>query len=316
MSDFIGWIAGIAAAVIPGFWDAPAPLYHGYIEADYVYVAPASAGRIEVLQVDEGDTVTEGELLFALGADSHAAGLRAAEAREAVAEATWRNMKTGSRIEEVAVIRASLSKAVADQSLANVTLERSSKLNAQGFASVARVDADRATLERANAQVAQLEAQLEVAELPARDAQLVAAEATLDAARADADRARSDLSDRIVMAPVDGVVERVYFRAGEVASIGTPVVALLPPGELKARFFISEVARVKFHLGDVLALTCDGCADGLTATISHMASDPQHTPPIIYSRDERSRLVFMAEARLDGEFGLLPGQPVSLQVRP
>lgn len=316
MSDILNWIAGIAAAIIPGFGADAVPQYYGYIEANYIYVAPASVGRIEVLQVQEGDMVAKGTLMFSLEAEQQAAGLRAAEAREAVAEATWRNMETGSRAAEVAVIRASLAKAEADQTLASVTLERSEQLNVQGFTSAAKVDADKAMLESANAQVAQLRAQLEVAELPARDAQLVAAEATLTAARADSDRARSEFANRTIVAPADGLVERVYFRVGEVASTGAPVLALLPPGELKARFFLPETERVKFRIGDVLMLSCDGCADGLTATVSHMASDPQHTPPIIYSREERTRLVFMAEARLEGETGLLPGQPVTLQVMP
>lgn len=314
MNEIFAWIMGVAVAIVPSFGETPPRLYHGYVEADYVYAAPASAGRIEVLDVGEGETVVAGTLLFALESVKQQASLRAAVARETVAEATWRNMETGSRVEEVEVIRASLSKAKADQALAEVTLERSLKLNALGVAPAARVDSDRATLERANAQLAQLQAQLNVSGLPARDAQLVAAEASLTAARADSDRARSDLADREILAPVGGVIERVYFRAGEVAPVGVPVVALLPPGELKARFFIPEVDRVGFHIGDVLMLTCDGCAEGLVATISHMASDPQHTPPIIYSRDERARLVFMAEARIDDASKLLPGQPVTLQV--
>jgi HlyD family secretion protein len=62
----------------------------------------------------------------------------------------------------------------------------------------------------------------------------------------------------------------------------------------------------------VVEVNCDGCAGGLTATISHFASDPQFTPPIIYSRDERSRLVFLTEATLDTQSAVLPGQPVSI----
>ena len=315
MNEFFAWVMGIAAAVNPGFGVVPPPQYHGYVEADYVYMASARAGRIEKMAVEEGALVEKGQLLFVLESRQQKAGLRAAEAREAVADATWRNMETGSRVEEVAVIRASLSKAESDRSLAELTLQRSAKLNAQGFASVARVDADRATLATAVAQVAQLQAQLEVAELPARDDQLVAAEATLEAARADVDRARSELADTTIVAPASGLIERVYFRVGEVTSSGSPVVALLPPGELKARFFIPEPDRAKFALGDVLMLSCDSCEEGMRAKLSRMSSQPQHTPPIIYSRDERSRLVFMAEARLEGDIGLLPGQPITLMVQ-
>lgn len=316
MNDVAAWLMGLIAAVVPGLGAAPAPEYHGYIEADFVYVAAASAGRIERMAVAEGDVIEAGALLFSLETESQAASLRAAEAREAVAEAEWRNLETGSREEETAVIRASLAKAEADRDLAETTLERSRQLVAQGFVSEAKLDADRTALEAAKAQVAQLEAQLQVAELPARDAQLVAAKAALEAARADADGARAELADRSVAAPAGGLVERVFFRAGEVASAGTPVVSLLPPGALKARFFIPERDRSRFRTGEELALSCDGCAAGLRAVLTRLASEPQHTPPVIYSREERDRLVFMAEAKISGDSGLLPGQPVTLRVLP
>src|SRR5690606_28833703 len=104
-------------------------------------------------------------------------------------------------------------------------------------------DQDRATLRSAEAQVAQLEAQLAVAELPARDPQLLAAEASLAAARADADKARSDLADRTVTAPLAGVVERVFYRSGEMAASGVPVLSLLPAGALKVKFYVAEAER-------------------------------------------------------------------------
>ncbi|NOZ31513.1 MAG: HlyD family efflux transporter periplasmic adaptor subunit [Alphaproteobacteria bacterium] len=316
MNEFFVWLTGLIAILVPGAGGEPSHLYNGYIEAEYVYVAPASPGRITGLEVQAGDWVEEGAVLFVLDAGREKAALLAATAREEVARATWRNLETGSREAEVAVIRASLSKAKADQTLAAGALERSEKLNAQGLASRARLDRDRANLASANAQMAQLEAQLEVAGLPAREGQIAAARAAIDAAEADRERASYDLDNRRVTAPASGRIEQVYFMEGEVAATGTPVVSLLPPGQLKARFFIPETERMAFGLGDTLALECDGCEAGLVATVSFMASDPQHTPPIIFSRDERSRLVFMAEARIDDGAGLLPGQPITLTVQP
>jgi HlyD family secretion protein len=316
MSEILAWLTGLVAIVIPGFGVELPPQYNGYVEAEYVYVGPASPGRIETLEVQAGDRVEKGTLLFSLDAGRQEAALMAAKAREEVARATWRNLETGSRDAEVAVIRATLAKAKSDQTLAAANLERSEKLNAQGFASLAKLDADRAGLASANAQVAQLEAQLEVAELPARNDQIAAAKASIDAAEAERERAAYDLGNRQVMAPAGGRIEKIYFVEGEVASTGTPVVSLLPPGELKARFFIPEAKRMSLGLGDTLALECDGCEAGLVAVVSFMASEPQHTPPIIFSREERGRLVFMAEARIAQGAGLLPGQPITLSVQP
>jgi HlyD family secretion protein len=229
MMDAIGgFFMGFLALLLPGL--VPPVAYHGYVEADYLYIAPEGTGRIIDLPVAEGESVAQGQLLFVLDDNAQRASLRAAEAREAVAEANWQNLKTGSRAAEVDVIAASLQQAEADLALARLTLERDLKLAQKGFASTAQIDGDNAKVATAEAQVAQLNAQLQVAALPARDAQLVAAEKSLEAAKADSDRARSDLATRRVSAPRRARVDRTYFRVGEVVGAGTPVMSLLPPG--------------------------------------------------------------------------------------
>jgi HlyD family secretion protein len=306
-------LSTLIAAIFPGFGVQPAPVYNGYVEADYVYVAPSGAGRIETISAAEGDKVFQGQMLLKLEDSSQKSALHAATAGVAVAQANLDNLQTGSREAEIEVIRASLHRAEADQHLAKTTLDRSLVLLGRGLVPPAQVDSERATLESSNAQVEQLRAQLRVAELPARDAQQVAAEASLDVARAQADRARIDLDDRVILAPLTGKVEKVFFVAGEVVATGAPVLSIYQPEYLKTIFFIPEPERAGFAIGDRLSLTCDGCPVGLTARITQMASQPQYTPPIIYSRDERARLVFRAEAQLSDASGLLPGQPVSLR---
>jgi len=313
MDQFLRWLTALIAVVIPGFGAAPDQSWNGYVEADYVYVAAAAPGVIETIAVREGEAVEQGDLLFVLAQDQQLALLRAAEARVAVAAANAQNLSTGSRAEEVEVIRASLGKAQADLHLAETTLARSEKLAGQGLTPEAKVEQDRATLASAKAQVEQFRAQLAVAELPARDPVQVAAEASLLAAQADADKARSDLEDRTVIAPVAGRIERLYFGPGEMATAGVPITALLPDDALKVKFYVAEADRPAFGLGDVVSVSCDGCEEGLTASISYFASDPQFTPPVIYSRDERMRLSFLAEAILREAGGLRPGQPVTIR---
>lgn len=315
MDQFLIWLTGLVAIVIPGFGMAPEPSWNGYVEADYVYVAAATPGPIETIAVGEGEMVAAGDLLFVLRQNQQQALLRAAEARVAAAAANLQNLVTGSREEEVEVIRASLRRAEADLALARQTVARSEKLAAEGLAPIARLDHDRATLASARAQVNQLQAQLRVSQLPARDPLRLQAEANLLAARADADKARSDLADRTVLAPVAGRVERLFFSQGETAAAGTPVVSLLPARALKVKFYLAESERPRFALGESVAISCDGCPEGVTATLTRFASAPQFTPPIIYSRDERSRLTFLAEATLDAGSSLLPGQPVSVAQR-
>lgn len=311
MSELSTWLSGLLA-LLPGMAAEAPPSWNGYVEADYVYVAPATSGTIAALAVREGEWVEPGTLLFALEDSQQRAAFRAAEARVAAARATAENLASGSRDEEVEVIRASLAKAEADRDLAQSQADRSAKLLAEGVVPEARADADRASALAAEAQVAQLRAQLKVAELPARDPQRLAAEANLAAAEADADQARDVLADRQLTAPLKARVERVYFDVGEVAGAGAPVLALQPVGGLKVKFYLPEAARPHFVLGDRVQVDCDGCAPGIEAKVSFLASDPQFTPPVIYSRDERNRLTFLAEAILAEGIVLPPGQPVTI----
>jgi HlyD family secretion protein len=314
MNEIMAFLTALLALVIPGFGAPAEPVYSGYLDADYVYAAAVSPGTIAEVRVAEGQQVKAGDVLFVLDSAQQQALLASAEARVRAADANWRNLVTGSREEEIKVISASLDKAQADLKLAQTNFERSQKLHETGVIPVARVDADRNTLASAEAQVEQLQAQLAVAELPARDAQQVAAEADYRAAQAEADKARADLADRTIRAGADGRIERLYFSAGEMAPAGTPLASILPAGKLKAKFYVGEADRAGFAIGDQVTVSCDGCAaGGLAAHVSFLASDPQTTPPIIYSREERSRLVFLAEATLDAPGSLLPGQPVSVR---
>jgi len=312
MSDFTTWAAGILAALFPSFGGDGPPVYTGYVEGDYVHVAPLLTRQIISLNVAEGAIVAPGDVLFVLDDTRETAALRAAQARQAAARANLHNLETGSRDEEIEVINAALEQALADQALARSTLTRSQSLFEREIVTTARVDTDSAALERANAAVAQLRAQLEVAQLPARDEQLAAARASLEAAAAETDQAASALDDLTVTAPVGGLVDALYYDAGEVAQAGRSVVSILPPGAVTVLFYLPEAERMGFAIGQTLGLSCDGCPPGLTVTVTRLDSAPQYTPPVIYSRDERARLVFRAEARLDQDAALLPGQPVTL----
>jgi HlyD family secretion protein len=141
------------------------------------------------------------------------------------------------------------------------------------------------------------------------------AEAALRTAQARLNSAQTRLARRKVFSPVAGPVQQIYYRVGELVPAGKPVVALLPPGNLKVRFFVNEATLPKLTLGDVIDVTCDGCASGITAKISFIARSSEFTPPVIYSLDERSKLVFMIEARTATPEKLRVGQPVSVTLR-
>lgn len=138
------------------------------------------------------------------------------------------------------------------------------------------------------------------------------AEAALRTAQARLNSAQTKLVRRKVFSPVTGSVQQIYYRGGELVAAGKPILALLPPGNLKVRFFVSEAMLPKLKFGDPVAITCDGCDTGILARISFISRASEFTPPVIYSMDERAKLVFLIEARPERPERLRVGQPVSV----
>jgi HlyD family secretion protein len=139
------------------------------------------------------------------------------------------------------------------------------------------------------------------------------AEATLRTAEARLASAQTRLARRKVASPVSGAVQQVYYRPGEQVPAGRPVLALLPPGNIKVRFFVPETVLPKVALGDAVSIHCDGCKAEIAARVTFISRTSEFTPPVIYSQDERSKLVFLIEARTEMPDGLRVGQPVDVK---
>jgi HlyD family secretion protein len=163
-----------------------------------------------------------------------------------------------------------------------------------------------------NAQLAYERAQKLVKSAAGTERTLEEAEAALRTAQARLNSAETKLVRRKLASPVTGTVQQVYFRPGEMVPAGRPIVALLPPGNLKVRFFVPESVLPQLAYGDTVKVGCDGCAADLTARISFIASAAEFTPPVIYSRDERSKLVFLVEALPEKPQELRVGQPIEV----
>lgn len=146
-------------------------------------------------------------------------------------------------------------------------------------------------------------------------ASLDSAVAGLRVAEARVNTSQTRLARRRAVAPVAGTVQQIYFREGEMVPAQRPVLAILPPGNMKVRFFVSEKDLAKVALGDEIRVRCDGCVEGLTAKVSFIATTAEYTPPVIYSLDERSKLVFMVQALPQTPEKLRVGQPVDVILR-
>jgi HlyD family secretion protein len=140
------------------------------------------------------------------------------------------------------------------------------------------------------------------------------AESALRTSQARLNSARTRLDRRKMASPVTGTVQQVYYRPGEMVPAGRPIVALLPPGNLKVRFYVPEAVLPRLAYGDTITVNCDGCPGDITARISFIAKTAEFTPPVIYSREERAKLVFLVEALPNKPEALRVGQPIDVAV--
>ena len=161
-----------------------------------------------------------------------------------------------------------------------------------------------------------LQAELETAQLGARADEIQAAEAAVNAAQAQLAQADWRLDQLSQAAPKAGLVVDTLYRPGEWVAAGAPVVQLLPPANVKIRFFVPEPQLGAIAVGDEVQVRCDACAPNLTAVISFISPDAEYTPPVIYSREMRAKLVYLVEARPREPGALRPGQPVDVTLQP
>lgn len=283
----------------------------GYVEADYIYAAPISGGRITEIAVKRGDTVTAGTKLFALDATDETAKRDQAEAALAEAKAKLADLQTGERPEELAIIQAQLDAAKASMTLSVPRVERRRTMVKSNIVGAEQVDEAESALLADRGHIAEYTARLAAAKLPARSDQIAAAEHAVTEAEAARDSAQWALDQRQIVAAADGRIEDVYFRLGEEVNPGAAVLQLLPPSNLKLRLYVPEPELGRYKMGEKLAIACDGCASGQTATISFIATTAEFTPPVIYSRESRAKLVTLIEARPDeASLAWHPGQPI------
>lgn len=289
--------------------------WSGYVEGEYVYVASPFAGALRRLAVAAGQRVARGAPLFALDADLERAARAESVARLDRAKAQAADAEKGKRADEIAVLQAQLAQARAQAELAANELTRQQQLVAQGFISRSRLDDAKTAAMQSRARVAEIEATLRVARLPARADERAAAEAEAEAAAQAVRQSDWRASQKEQTAPVDARVADTYFRVGEWVAAGQPVVALLPPEGIRARFFVAEADLGRIALGQPVQVACDGCGAPVPARISFIATQAEYTPPVIYSNAQRAKLVFRVDATPEPGVAerLKPGQPIDVR---
>lgn len=290
------------------------PAFQGYVEGEYLYVSSPLAGDLEQLAVSRGMQVKKGDLLFALERQFEQAAVQEAEHMLQEAENRLTDLTKGLRPSEIEEIKAGLAQSRAAYELSQTEYERNSKLFEQKVVPKEQLDRIRTELEKNRAMVEKLSARLKTAKLGARQDVIEAARSSVEAAQNRVSQARWKLEQKSRAAPVDALVYDTYYVEGEFVAAARPVVSLLAPGNIRIRFFVPEPVLSKLSPGQPVFVRLDGKEKTFRAEINYISPEAEYTPPVIYSRETRSKLVFRVEAEFSpaDAASLNPGQPADV----
>jgi HlyD family secretion protein len=272
---------------------------------------------LESLVVSRGQNVKEGQSLFVLEHAREKAAVSEAQQGVAKAENILADLEKGKRPSEISAIEARLEQARISYDLSKEVYERREVLLRKNSLSQEEVDRTRTDMEHNAALIAQISAELVTAKLSARSDLVDAARSDLDAARYRLQQASWQLEQKSQVASAAGFVFDTFFREGEFVPAARPVVSLLPASNIKILFFVPENVLSTLAIGNKVSVSLDGAQSPLHAVINYISPQAEYTPPVIYSRETRSKLVFMIEAVVPDlaiAAGLHPGQPVDVRL--
>jgi HlyD family secretion protein len=302
---------GIVAIVALVLWllfrpgnQADGERFTGYVVADDIYMTSPVAGTLASVAVERGQRVAAGAPLFQVDPTQRAAGADQARAQIATGEAQVNQQQAA-----LAKSREELAAAQADAARQGAQLKRMTAAQAEKPGSVAPVDVEQI---RAAYESALRRADAARAQLGSASAAIAAARAQVRGSEAGLTSAQRLLSELAPVAPAAGRIEDVMFKPGETVPANVPVVSIVPDGEVKVRFYVPQALAGAYKPGRKVAIACDGCPAGMSATVDFIASEPEYTPPVIYSLDARQKLVFMVEAVPSSPRALVPGQPMDV----
>ncbi len=289
------------------------PQAQGYVEAEYILVGPQISGRLTELSVSRGQVIQQEALLFTLECQAETLALERAEAEVSQKTAQLADLLKGKRQPELDALIAQRAQAASALDLARINLARDEKLVKTKAVSQADLDARQATLNQAKAKLEEAEAALAAGQQSlGRDDAILAAQEVLRAAQASRAEAQWRLDQKKAFAPKEALVFDTLYRPGEYIGVGQPVVSLLPPENIKVRFFVPEPSLETLRAGQKVRVV-PSSGNELSAVISYISPKAEYAPPQLFNRDNREKLLYMIEAFPEStQTKLHPGQPIDV----
>jgi HlyD family secretion protein len=309
--------AGIALIGLGGgygvwLWLQPKSLPEGFasgngrIEAVEIDIATKTSGRVQDIQVNEGDFVTAGQVLARMDTAVLRAQRREAEAQlqQAVIGVDTARGGVAQRKAEKAAATALVAQREAEKEGARKRFERSDQLARRGAGAIQVSDDDRAQFEAARAAFSAAEAQAAAADvaISVAEGQVIGAQAAVEAAKATLERIQADIDDGELKSPRDGRVQYRVTQPGEVLSAGGKVLNMVDLGDVYMTFFLPTAAAGRVTLGTEVHLVLDAAPNYvIPAKATFVADVAQFTPKTVETAEERQKLVFRIKARIAPE---------------
>ncbi len=297
--------------------DTDEQFFQGYVEGDFLYLAAPSAGYLNALNVDRGSHVAAGTIVFSIDDEPQRYELNEAEARMISAQEKVSNLQEPRRQPEIAAMQAQLKTKEANLRFSEAQLKRFESLVTKGFISKAGLDEAKSARDENAAEVEAARKQLAVFQITlGRQPEIRGAEADLKAAGAVIKQKQWEVGKKAVSTPANGQITETYYRPGEWVPAGQPVLSFLPDDRRRILFYVPETELGLIRPGQGVEAACDGCPTSVRAKVTFIAAQAEYTPPVIYSRETRAKLVFRIEAIPESSVAirLHPGLPMDVRL--
>jgi HlyD family secretion protein len=304
----------ISVLVLTGCNKDETPTYQGYVEGEYVNISSSQSGRLDKLFVTRGENVKTDAPLFVLDSENETDQLHQNESQLTSAQAVLNDMQKGSRPEELDVIKAKLTQAKADADNFQEQLRRNQELYKANALSKEALDNTTASAHRSAALVSELQNSLKVAQIGDRSDRIKAQKANIEQIQALISQTTWKLREKARKSPSDSMVFDTLYREGEFVPTGGIIVRLLPPENIKIRFFVPQKIAESLKIGNKLSLISRSDGKQISAHVTYISPEAEYTPPIIYSNETKDKLTYMIEAYPQKSDAMIlhPGQPVEV----
>ena len=288
--------------------------YQGYVEGENIYLASPYSGDLVELLVERGQQVKKNQLLFKLDPFPQSLVIKEAAASLQQAIQVYDDLKKPKRPPEIAAIEAQIGQATSQVALALLRVKRNQTLYDKHVMDKDTLDAALERYHELTYLKAQYEANLDLAKLGAREDQLKAQKSQILFFTSKMHQSQWELDQKTIYAPASGVIFDTYYKQGEFVESQHPVASLLSPENMRIEFFVPDVGLAALHLNKKITFDCEGCSKHNEATIRYISPEAEYVPPLVYSRENRDKLVFRVKATITNALAFKPGQPVVVTV--